>query len=300
MQLRQTHVIAMTNQKGGCGKTTATVNLAAALADQGYSVAVVDTDPQCNATDSFGIDRDQLAQEGRMTLADAYLMRRAARDIEYGFGDRFAGRLTVIPGHRGIGTVSHRLEAELQAAIANGKYSDLEADDVKNDHRRRLELSLDSLRGQKDFVLIDTPPDLGFLMSTALIASDYFIIPVFASAYDLKGLETLTRTVQKVRERYNSHLTLLGVLLGNTDARAKLDSDIHNLLISRFGKDKVFDTVIYRSVKHREATVHGQTIIEHAGGQQPAEQFSALAREVVSRLTVAPREMEERREANRG
>src|SRR3712207_9046259 len=104
----------MTNQKGGCGKTTATVSLGAALAEDGLSVTVIDTDPQCNATDTFGVDRDQLAAEGRFTLADAYIAKRPARELEFDFGDRFGGRLSVVPGHKGIGTVAHRLEAQLQ------------------------------------------------------------------------------------------------------------------------------------------------------------------------------------------
>ena len=287
MKFSRTHVIAMTNQKGGCGKTTATVSLAVGFADEGYSVTVVDTDPQCNATDTFGVDRDQLAAEGRYTLADGYLSKRPARELQYDFGDRFGGRLTVIPGHRGISTVSHRLDAQLQASIAGGEHSDLEADDIKNEHRFRLRQSLDSLRGTKDVILIDTPPDLGFLMTTALIASDWFIIPVFPSGYDLKGLEMLVRNVQKVQERYNPNLRLIGVLLGNADGRTKLDTDIHAMLVQKFGLDRVFQTVIYRSVKHREATVYGQTIFEHAPGQQPAEQYRMLAREVAAKIERA-------------
>jgi chromosome partitioning protein len=279
-----------------------TVSLAAALADLGLRVAVTDTDPQCNATDSFGIDRDQLAADGVFTLADAYIAKRPARELQYHFDNRFGGHLTVVPGHKGIGTVAHRLEAQLQAAIANGEFSDLDADDVKNEHRHRLKVSLDTLRSEKDVVLIDTPPDLGFLMTTALIAADWFIIPVFPSGYDLKGLETLLGNVQKVQQRYNPQLRLLGVLLGNTDARAKLDSDIHAMLVKKFGSEFVFETIIHRSVKHREATVYGQTIFEHAGGQQPAEQYRALAGEVIARLkgveqTLATSDL---MEANRG
>ena len=292
MKLRRTHVIAMTNQKGGCGKTTATIGLAAALVAEGCSVAVVDTDPQCNATDTVDINRDQLAREGKLTLADAYLAQAPARSIEYHFGDRFGGHLTVVPGHRGLGTVRARLESELQVAIANGTYSDLDAEEIKSEHRQRLKKSLASLRGQRDIVLIDTPPDLDFLQSTALIAADWVIIPVFASGYDLDGLETLTRTVQKVRERYNAELSLLGVLLGNVDQRAKLDSDIYAALIKFFGQDSVFETVLHRFVKHREATVNGKTIIEHAPGHQAAEEFLTLAREVLQKLARADEEEE--------
>jgi chromosome partitioning protein len=277
----------LANQKGGCGKTTGSVSLAAAFALAGYSVALVDADPQCNATDSFGIDKDSLIEEGRYTLADAYLTKKAAREIEYPFPEeRFEGRLTLIPGNRGLNTVSHRLDAQLQATVSNENYSDLDADDIKNEHRMRLRQSLESLRGHRDIVVIDTPPELGFLMTTALIASDWYIVPVFPSGYDLKGLETLWKTVEKVRSRFNPGLELLGVMLGNFDARPKLDSDIQKMLAQKFGKD-LFSIVIHRSVKHREASVYGQTIFEHAEGQQAAEQFHALAREVLDRLEKA-------------
>src|SRR5205823_11564643 len=132
--------------------------------------------------------------------------------------------------------------------------------DLKNEHRQRLKNSLDSLRGIHDVVIIDTPPELGFLMTSSLIAADWFIIPVFPSGYDLKGLETLTRTVEKVQKRYNPRLRLFGVLIGNFDARPKLDRDVQNMLVREFGEGLVFETVINRSVKHREATVYCRTI----------------------------------------
>src|SRR4051794_32760308 len=135
MRLERTQVVTFANQKGGCGKTTSSVSLAAAFALEGYSVALVDADPQCNATDSFGVNKDSIADEGRYTLADAYLTKRAAREIEYVFpDDRFDGKLRLIPGHRGLNTVSHRLEAQLQATIANDNHSDLDADDLKSEH----------------------------------------------------------------------------------------------------------------------------------------------------------------------
>jgi chromosome partitioning protein len=306
MRLERTQIICLSNQKGGCGKTTASVSLAAGLALEGYAVSLVDADSQCNATDSFGVDRDQLSQQGQFTLADAYLTKKAAREIEFIFDDgRFDGHLRLIPGHRALGTVPHRLEAQLQAQIANDNYSDLDADDMKSEHRQRLKASLDSLRGHRDLVIIDTPPDLGFLMTTALIAADWYIIPVFPSGYDLKGLETLWRTVEKVRERYNPDLRLLGVLLGNFDSRPKLDSDIQKMLAQKFGEHIMFNTVIHRSVKHREASVFGQTIFEHAPGQQAAEQYLSLAREVLARLEAASQKEKttppiKLKEANRG
>ncbi|MCC7498586.1 MAG: ParA family protein [Bryobacterales bacterium] len=279
-----TRIIALANQKGGCGKTTTAVSLAAGFACQGYSASIIDLDPQCNATDGFGVDRDELTRAGRFTTADIFLGKKPASEIEVGFPNRFAGELGLVPGHRGLTSVPHRLESSLQAQLANDDSSELDADDLKNEHRERLKHSLNSLRGHRDVVFIDTPPDLGFLMTTALIAADYFIIPVFPSGYDLKGLETLMRTIEKVQRRFNPNLRLLGVLLGNYDTTAKLDSDIHKMLSRKFGAELIFDVKISRSVKHREATVYSRTIFEHAPEQQPSAQFLALVNEVQRRL----------------
>jgi chromosome partitioning protein len=304
MQFQRTEIIALANQKGGCGKTTSAVSLAAGFAHEGYSVCLIDTDPQCNATDGIGINRDDIAKAGRYTVADAYLAKKPALEIALDFEDRFADRLTVVPGHRGLGSVPHRLDAQLQATVSNENYSELDADDMKNEYRQRLKNSLDSLRGHRDVVIIDTPPELGFLMTSSLIAADWYIIPVFPSGYDLKGLETLTRTVEKVQARYNPRLRLLGVLVGNYDARPKLDRDVHEMLVREFGEDLVFETVIHRSVKHREATVYCRTILEHAQGEPAAEQYIALTREVIKRFRRAQESpvqlRRELQEVNRG
>ena len=150
--------------------------------------------------------------------------------------------------------------------------------------RGRLSRSIESLHGQVDFVLIDTPPDLGFIMTTALISADYFIIPVFPSGYDLKGLETLMGTADKVQKRLNPALHLLGVVMGNVDNNARLDADIRQMLRRKFGEDRVFETSIGRSVKHREAPVYGRTVFEHAPSLPAAQQFTELSREVVKRV----------------
>ena len=284
MRFQQTQVICLANQKGGCGKTSTTVSLAAAFAELGFKACVIDTDPQCNATETFGVFQEDLRRAGRHTLADVYINQRRAIDCLHDFGDRFNGNLTIVPGNRGLNTVSSRLDADIQTQIAHESKSILDIDDLRRDHRLRLRESIDTLRGVYDVVLIDTPPDLGFLMTTSLIASDWFIIPVFPSGYDLKGLETLTQTVEKVRSQgYNPKLRLAGVVLGNFDRNAKLDSDIHQMLIERFGTNLVFQTTIARSVKHREATVYCQTIFEHVRGTPPANQYLDLVKEMISR-----------------
>ncbi len=286
----KTHIIAMANQKGGCGKTTSAVNLAAGLAVDGYNVTLVDIDPQCNATASFGIDSVALAEQGNSTIANAYLSKKSADHLQINFptkdGDRFDNRLTVVCGHGGLRAVKPRLEAEIYARIAKGEMGELDQDDMKSEQRQRLRKSLDSLRGEKDFVIIDTPPDLDFLQATALIAADSYILPMFPSGYDVKGLEDLLRAVQQVKKRYNERLHLLGVLIGRFDQRTKLDEDVKNLLIKKFSRDLVFETTISGGVRLREATFSGLTIFEHAPKEQAAQQFLKFAREVVNAAGV--------------
>ena len=201
MRFKETQVITFANQKGGCGKTSSAISVAAGFAVAGYSVCLVDTDSQCNTTDTLGIDPDEHKNSGHPSLADIYLNRMPASEVEVSFGDRFQGLLTLVPGHRALRSVGPCLESEKIAALAGAQNSILDADDIANEHRQRLKESLGTLRGKRDLFIIDTPPDLGFEMTTALIASDWFVIPVFPSGYDLKGLETLALTVEKIRKR---------------------------------------------------------------------------------------------------
>ncbi len=287
MKLARTEIVALANQKGGCGKTTTAVNLAAALADAGYEVCLVDLDAQCNATENLGVDLDKHESLGRFTVIDAFASKKAAREIAYKLENRAAGRLAVVPGSRGVSAVPHKLEAQARATVADKDGSELDADDMKDEQRLRLRASLDSLRGLYDFVIIDTPPELGFIMTSGLIAADSYIIPVTPSGYDLKGLEKLDRNVKKVKQRYNPTLRLLGVLVGRYDARTKLDADIARMLRESFGDEFVFRTVIRQSAKLRQSTVYGETVFEHAPDDKATESFSALAKELADKLSAA-------------
>jgi len=303
MKLKRTHIIGLVNQKGGCGKTSAAVNLAAGCVQEGYSACIVDSDEQCNTTDTF-FNRDDLVREGRYTLVDAYLKKRPMTSIALGFDDnRFDERLSVVPSHRGLASVQHHLEAQLQATVANENYSDIDADDIRNEHRFRFKNSVDTLRSKFDVVFIDTPPSLGFLMTASLIAADWYVIPVFPARYDLDGLERLTANANKIKERYNPKLRLLGVLLGRFDARTKLDADVRSQLDQIFGQ-RMFESVISVSVKTRESSFHCLTIFEHAPRDQAAEQYLSVTREILVRLEDAEQQPVEdevtRLEANRG
>jgi chromosome partitioning protein len=285
VKFKETQVIVLANQKGGCGKTTSAISIAAAFNKLGYSVALVDTDPQCNATTSFGIDPDTLYNEGKLSLLDVYIQKRAAIDVQIGFGDRFDNRLFVVPGNKNLNAVGPRLDLEIQVALSAPGSAEVDADDYKNEQRARLRNSIESLRGVHDVVIIDTPPNLDLLMTTALVAADWFIIPVFPSGFDLQGLEILTRTINKIREKYNPSLQLAGVLLGNYDKSAKLDSQIHGFLTTKFGDNAVFQTTIGRSVRMRELTVTGTTVFEHEPAHAQAEQFLSLVREMINRAS---------------
>ncbi len=286
MRLPSAQTIVLANQKGGCGKSTTAVNLAAGLAKAGYQVCLVDLDPQCNSTTSFGIDPEELHSHGRPTILDAYVKSAPASAIEVDFGERFAGNLTLIPGHRSLDQAEASLEAKLKSRSVEEGLSPLEEDDVRNESRMRLRKSLATLTDKRDFILIDTPPRLGFELTTALLAADWYLIPVFASRYDTDGVTRLTQTVKKIRARVNPALQLLGLVLGSYEAATTLHKQIRETLRAKF-KEHFFETAIHRSVKHGEATFEKKTIFEHAPGHQTANQFEEFTAEVLARVTKA-------------
>lgn len=283
MRFKETQIITLANQKGGCGKTTSSVSIAAAFNKLGYSVAIVDTDPQCNATQSFGIDPHDLYDQGKLSLLDAFLNKRAATDIMISFPEeRFDNRLFVIPGNSELGEVGIHLELEA-IQYSRFKRAEIDLDKIKDEQRNRLKESLKSLRGLVDVIIIDTPPNLGFLMTSALIAADWFIIPVFPSKYDLNGLESLTQTINQIRVTYNPKLQMAGVLLGNFDRTTKLDSQIYSLLCKKFGENSVFQTTIGRGVRMKEMVFNNQTIFEFEDTAVQAQDFLKLVNEMIGR-----------------
>src|SRR4051794_14301043 len=152
MRFKNTQVITFANQKGGCGKTSSAVSVAAAFSQAGYAVCLLDTDSQCNTSDTLGIDSDEHIRAGKFTLADIYLKRVPASEVEVHFGDRFGGLLPLTPGHRALRSVAARLETEKLAALANDQNSILDSDDIANEQRQRLKESLKTIRGRRDLV----------------------------------------------------------------------------------------------------------------------------------------------------
>lgn len=284
MAEKRAQVIVVVNQKGGCGKTTTAINLAAGLAQEGRRTVLVDLDAQCNTTDAFSVDPDDLQDQGRMTVADALLANKPAAQIEVLFDERLNGNLSLIPGHRALGQVETHLEAQLKSrALADG-LSPLQQDDLRSEDRLRLKKSLATLAGVRDFIIIDTPPKLEYEMTAALFAADWYLIPVFPGKYNVDGLAQLTANVQKIRQRGNARLRLLGVVLGQFDARTVLHRDIYQKLLAKF-PDHLCQTVIGHTVKHEEATFRRETIYEYVPRDPATTQFANLTKELLERLT---------------
>ena len=275
-------IVTVANQKGGCGKTTTSVGLGAGFALFGRRTCVIDLDAQCNLTSIFGIDLDAHSREGGYTAVDIYVSRLSARQVALS-QDYGPSSFGIVPGHGAMNHVYAKLESEVKSALIEGDQSPLDEDDMRAEQRERLRRSVATLEPFFDYVVIDTPPQLGFLLTTALIASDYCIVPVLPSAFDLDGLGKLTTTVRKIQERANPKLELLGVLLNRVEKRTKLDQQVYDMLAERFGK-RCFKTQITSSVKHREATVSHTTIYEHAPGHPASNQYLDLTEEVLRNI----------------
>lgn len=175
------------------------------------------------------------------------------------------------------------LEAQLKSrALADG-LSPLQQDDIRAEDRLRLKKSLGTLASTRDFIVIDTPPKLEYEMTAALFAADWYLIPVFPGKYNVDGLAQLTANVQKIRQRGNPRLRLLGVVLGQYDSRTVLHRDIYEKLLGKF-PDHLCRTVIGHTVRHEEATFRRETIYEYVPKDAATAQFTQLTRELLERM----------------
>jgi chromosome partitioning protein len=249
-------IIAMVNQKGGVGKTTTAINVAAQLASTKTSVLLVDLDPQGNATSGLGIPKDQ----AKKTTYDVLANGASIADVVH---ESHVAQLFVLP--------------------ANANLAGAEVELVSKDQREfALAKSLKSTT--YDYVIIDCPPSLGLLTINALTASTSVLIPVQAEYYALEGLSQLLNTIQAVRGSTNPQLELLGIALTMFDKRNSLSEQVQQEVENYFG-EKLFETVIPRNVRLAEAPSYGRTIYEHDKWSKGARSYKALAREVKDRTT---------------
>jgi chromosome partitioning protein len=267
---RPSRVIALVNQKGGCGKTTTAVNLGACLAAQRRSVLLVDLDPQANATVSLGVDPADLPFTIYHVLVDA--PRDGSGEpvsLEEILRPSTVERLTLAPSSIDLAA------AELELAARIGR---------ENALRKKLA----PVRDNYDFVLIDTPPSLGLLTLNALVACDQIIIPIQTHYYALLGMRQLMRTLEMVRDEVGHSVEVLGVLATMYDSRNNISKEIVNGIYEFFG-DKVFETTVHFSIKLVESSMAGVPIFLHTPQSRGAQEYTALAREVIAREQVPRR-----------
>jgi len=251
-----TRIFTIANQKGGVGKTTTTVNLAAALAATKRRVLLIDMDPQGNATMGSGIDKNTL----RLSICDVLL------------GDASASQV-----------LQHASAAGYDILPAN---ADLTAAEVqlmnKIGRERQLSLAIDTLRDNYDYILIDCPPSLNMLTVNALVAASGVVVPMQCEYFALEGLSSLLDTIEQIRISVNPDIRLEGLLRTMYDPRNNLSNDVSSELVEHFG-DRVYRTVIPRNVALAEAPSYGQSILKYNKNSRGSMAYLALAGEVLRR-----------------
>ena len=253
------NVLAVTNQKGGVGKTTTTINLAASLALADQNVLIVDMDPQANLTS--GIGRKGSFQPAG-TVYEALTADNVTDFRDFVVATEVEG-LSLLPADRNLTGA----EVELVSL---------------DDRERRLRPLLQQAKIEFDYVFIDTPPSLGFLTLNALVAADGVLIPLTCDYFALEGLAELMTTLRRVQASFNPELEISGVLLTMADNRTNLGQQVAKEVRDFFG-EKVFDTSIPRNIRLAEAPSHGLPVILHDVRSKGAEAYLSLAKEFISR-----------------
>lgn len=248
-------MIAITNQKGGVGKTTSAVNLSACMAHSGKKVLLVDIDPQGNATSGSGVEKGDVDR----CIYDVLVEDMKAEDVV---------RETIIPNLFIIPATIQLAGAEIELVPTISR-------------EVRLSRALKQVKDQYDFIFIDCPPSLGLLTINALTAADAVLIPVQCEFYALEGLSQLLNTIRLVQKHLNHNLMIEGVLLTMLDARTNLGIQVIEE-VKKYFQEKVYETVIPRNVRLGEAPSHGKPIIAYDAKSKGAEVYLELAKEVIN------------------
>jgi len=256
---QQTLVVAIANQKGGVGKTTTAINLAAGLANRGKKVLLIDLDPQANSTLSY-MDMPQVEISVYDFLIDQHL------DPADAILPTKVEGLSILPARISLAKFESKLIGEFDAPF-------------------RLKDRLEPFKGRYDLIIIDTAPTLGLITVNALVASTHLIIPIQSSYFALEGTDDLLETVEKVKARPNPNLQVLGVVITLHDRRTTLAKDIHDQICRVFG-EKVFETVITKSVRLEESPAYKESIFTFAPQSSGAVEYGNLCDEMLRRVDM--------------
>jgi chromosome partitioning protein len=250
-------ICSISNQKGGVGKTTTSVNVATYLGKMGFKTLLIDLDPQGNASSGIGLNKYRVDKSIYHALIGDVDLSDIIRKSDY-------DNLFVVPSNRDL------IGAEVELMQAYSRET-------------KLTSALNSVQNDFDFCFIDCPPSLNLLTVNALTASDYILIPVQTEYYALEGISELLNTVQLVRESLNSNLSILGIVLTMFDSRNNLANQVVDEVRSYF-KDKVFSSIIPRNVKLSESPSHGEPILVYDSKSRGAEAYEKLSQEIVARF----------------
>lgn len=249
-------IIAIANQKGGVGKTTTAINLAASLAVLEYKTLLIDADPQANSTSGIGFDPREIKTSIYECLVNDLAPHDAIRETE-------TPHLDLLPAHIDL------VGAEIEMINLN-------------EREYRMKTVLDQIKGDYDFIIIDCSPSLGLITINALTASDSVIIPVQCEYFALEGLGKLLNTIKIVQNRLNTELEIEGILLTMYDVRLRLSNQVVEEVRTHF-TDLVFDTIIQRNTRLSEAPSYGISVIMHDASCKGAINYLNLAREILQK-----------------
>lgn len=250
-------IISFANQKGGVGKTTSCVNIAASLGVLGYKVLIIDMDPQGNATSGVGVSKKTLKSSSKDVLTDVVSAKDAVIATAY-------ENLSIIPTN---------------TTLAGAEFDLYDFDESEY----RLKKALAEVKDEFDYILIDCPPSLGMLTINAFTASDGIIVPMQCEFYALEGLSQLMITINRIKRLYNAELNVSGILITMYNGRLLLSMQVMAELSKHYG-DKLFDTKISRNVKLTEAPGFGKPVYYHDKNSKGSKEYLDIAKELAARI----------------